>query len=204
MNKQFKLIGIFIAVVIFMLSGCNKQAESPFEVTTKEISLPLGLEEIAAMEMQLMSIPDCIIEANLWAGAAANDLSKGTLVGNVVAFAWGDYVYVKYHILRENCYLVNTHTYVSDKKPLTAVPGQFIYKMKFSDPYPTEYMLTIPWQEKGWQCDTILYIAAHATVYLANKGLETAWAYGNYSFIGEGISNKWGWFFDLLLCCRDD
>ena len=31
---------------------------------------------------------------------------------------------------------------------------------------------------------------------------ETAWAFGNYTFIGEGISTKWGWFFDYTICCE--
>jgi len=39
----------------------------------------------------------------------------------------------------------------------------------------------------------VLFIAAHAA--LTNG--ETAWALGEYTFIEEGISNKWGWFLSV-------
>ena len=39
----------------------------------------------------------------------------------------------------------------------------------------------------------VLYIAAHAA--LTNQ--ETAWALGQYTFIDENISNKWGWFLSV-------
>ncbi len=31
---------------------------------------------------------------------------------------------------------------------------------------------------------------------------ETAWGYGDYTFIDYGIANKWGWFFDYTICCE--
>ncbi len=39
----------------------------------------------------------------------------------------------------------------------------------------------------------VIYIAAHAA--LSNG--ETAWALGEYSFIDEGISTRWGWFLSV-------
>lgn len=48
------------------------------------------------------------------------------------------------------------------------------------------------------ECETVgeapvIYIAAHAA--LTNS--ETAWALGEFTFIDEGISNKWGWFLSI-------
>ncbi len=205
MQKQFNFFGIIaVSVLNFILISCGEQQKSPFEVTNQEKSEPMSLEKSSSGDFIYSSVPDCYVETYLLAGAGNNDLSKASLVGTVYAFAWGDYVYVKYHITRDNCYLTEVHVYVDDEKPSTGAPGQFDNQAYFSEPYPTSYLFQIPWRDKGWQCNTVLYVAAHATVCCGGEECETAWADGNYSFRDEGISKKWGWFFDFMICCYGD
>jgi hypothetical protein len=32
---------------------------------------------------------------------------------------------------------------------------------------------------------------------------ETAWGFGEHTFIDEGISRKWGWIFEYIICCDE-
>jgi hypothetical protein len=33
---------------------------------------------------------------------------------------------------------------------------------------------------------------------------ETAWGWGEHTFIEHGIANKWGWFFEYIICCPEE
>lgn len=165
MQKQFYLLGIVAIVVlslIFVIAGCDEQQKSPVESST--------VDNTAAGRLANMSSGCEPFVTELWAGAAQNDLSKGTLVGTVTVWNENGYLYVKYQITEAEWYLTETHVWVGtdyNNIPQNAAPGQFPYKKEFDDPQ-TEYTFEIP--ADGWDCETNLYLAAHATVCKPGEG----------------------------------
>jgi hypothetical protein len=113
---------------------------------------------------------------DLYAGAGQNDISKGTLVGNVSVSYLGGCVNVTY-MVDDGYYLGETHLWVGNN-PLpqvtrghrppayTDAPGQFPYGVDYgfnaSDPgtWETEWS----WSGCGFSSD--IYVAAHGVVWM--------------------------------------
>lgn len=103
----------------------------------------------------------------LWAGAAQNDTSKGTLVGYVEVYNDSDSLYVKYTINEPGWVILKTHLYVGETNPTTADPGQLGYQSgdsgqpAISSSGVLSYTFEI---DNGWTDGTDLKLAAHAEV----------------------------------------
>ena len=67
----------------------------------------------------------------LWAGAAKNDVSKGTQVGEVIINNNGSYTTITYTIY-EGYAMTELHIYASYSEPTTIAPGQYGYTREFS------------------------------------------------------------------------
>lgn len=65
----------------------------------------------------------------LYAGAAQNDLTKGTLVGNVTIEPWGTTGFKVTYAMDAPYALTEAHLYVGTLKPTAANPGGFQYKV---------------------------------------------------------------------------
>jgi hypothetical protein len=113
---------------------------------------------------------------DLYAGAGQNDITKGTVVGNVSVSYGGGCVNVTY-MVDDGYYLGETHLWVgNDKLPkvsrgrhgeeYTDAPGQFPYGVDYgfnaSDPgtWKTE------WSWSGCSFSGTLYVAAHGVVWM--------------------------------------
>ena len=103
----------------------------------------------------------------LWAGAAQNDTSKGTLVGYVEVSNDSNSLYVKYTISEPGWVILKAHFYAGESNPTTAVPGQLGYQsgsdgqleIKPSGEFTYTFKIDNVWDDK-----TDLKLAAHAEV----------------------------------------
>ena len=103
----------------------------------------------------------------LWAGAAQNDTSKGTLVGYVEVYNDSDSLYVKYTINEPGWVILKTHLYVGETNPTTADPGQLGYQSGDSGQpvISSSGVLSYTFEiDNGWTDGTDLKLAAHAEV----------------------------------------
>jgi hypothetical protein len=66
-----------------------------------------------------------------------------------------------------------------------------------------QYTFMIPLSDLEVNRGGNIYIAAHAVVS-CDGWTETAWAYGDDTFIDKKIARKWGWFANWEICCTDD
>ena len=94
----------------------------------------------------------------------------------------------------------------------------------------TSHTFTISLEDLEVECGENVFIAAHAVVCCEGWGkdesdgikeaminvfpdpdpdpepgevtCETAWGFGDYTFIDEEISKKWGWIFEYTICCE--
>ncbi len=193
-QAEWQLFGIVASIIIISLLpivfiSCSDQQRNPVEPST--------LPDVAALN----SVADdesleCQIWKSLWAGAAQNDTEKGTLVGTVVVKNDPTDLYITYEM--EPGYTLNeAHVYVGTSPPPKVAPGQFPYH---------SVPLSIPLSTFDAVEEGKLYIAAHAEV-CTTSGCEGAWAGGDsdsdYTFIEEGISKKWGWYFPYLKSCDE-
>lgn len=149
----------------------------------------------------------CIpFSTDIYAAAGQNDINKGTLVGELTAYSDGDYLYVTYDVSDRGCTLNELHLWVgTDYKdiPKNAAPGKFPYKEDDLMEGTDQYTFMIPLSELQVECGGNIYIAAHAVVS-CDGWTETAWAYGDDTFIDKKIARKWGWFANWEICCEDN
>lgn len=97
---------------------------------------------------------------DLWAGAAKNDTSKGTKVGEVTISYDGLKTIVSYSIF-EGFTMKEAHIYADDVPPTTIAPGQYGYTTEFSNGV-TSY--TVELDVRGNRDGSGLWVIAHAVV----------------------------------------
>ena len=172
-----------VFALMFVFVSCLEDHKSPVEISSLDQSQE---SRLAAVD------PGGALVTQLVAGAAQNDLAKGTVVGLVFVMPNPEMtaISVEYK-LNPGMNVTETHVWagtVLSDIPKNAAPGKFPYQARESIPF---------------QCGT-LYLAIHATVCNNNGECETAWAYGgkDNTFIGNGIANKWGWFVEYTRSCK--
>jgi len=130
------------------------------------------------------------------------DLMAGQHIdaGDVLVWNDGDYLYVKYETSGGWC-LTETHLHVAESEeeiPQTSkgnpIPGHFMENDEHD--CVTEYTYEIDLEEKGFECDDSLYVAAHAVVEKGEQE-ETAWGQGT-RFVERG---NWGMYFTYTVQC---
>jgi len=94
------------------------------------------------------------IVKDIYAGAAQNDLSKGTLVGTLTITRQGDQVNVAYEMF-DVATMSETHLYVGTTNVATTAPGKYGYLHELTDASEDEFTVTASNAD-------ILYIVAHA------------------------------------------
>ena len=183
MRKQYYVGGmVAVFALMFVFVSCLEDHKNPVEISSLDQSQE---SRLAAVD------PGGALVTQLVAGAAQNDLSKGTVVGLVFVKPNPEMtaVSVEYR-LNPGLNVTETRVWAGtdlNAIPKNAAPGKF--------PYQTGDIIP-------FQCG-ILYLAIHATVCNNNGECETAWADGGEgnTFIERGIANKWGWFVVYELPC---
>ncbi len=192
-HAEWQLFGIVASIIIISLLpivfiSCSDHQRNPVEPSNQ----PHVTNLIAAVSDDDV---ECVVEKPLWAGAAHNDTDKGTRVGTVIVKNDSTTLEVMYAI--DDDYTLNeAHVYVGTSPPPKVAPGQFPYH---------SVPLSIPLSTFDASEGGKLYIAAHADV--CATGCESAWAGGDtdidHTFIEEGISKKWGWYFPYIKSCDE-
>lgn len=137
---------------------------------------------------------ESLVIRDLWAGAGRNDTSKGIKAGTVSAeiIAPG-ILQVKYET-ESPWSLSEAHLWVGNSLaeiPKNAAPGKFTFKQELDYTYSAEFEVNLDLLGIDYINDPI-FIAAHCVVGDEN---ESAWAYGDHSFMNLGMAKKWGWVF---------
>lgn len=97
---------------------------------------------------------------SLYAGAADNDITKGTYVGYVALSFTGRVLRVSYHILAPY-FLSESHVYAGASEPVTAAPGLFGNTHEF----PEDGSVSTDAFEISFDtCTCQIYVVAHARV----------------------------------------
>ena len=150
MKAKIKFLPVLIGF-LFLFTYCEKGNDDSLNLT---MGAKKDLHE-----------GSCHVVQQLWAGAAKNDKSKGTLVGDVTAAIVDGNLVVHYKV-NPPWILSETHLWVGTAImdiPKQAAPGQFPFQHDLSG--ASEDMFTIPLADLGINPDEQkIYIAAHGVV----------------------------------------
>jgi hypothetical protein len=108
----------------------------------------------------------------------------------------------------EGWYFKEIHVYAgTDPVPVNnggnPAPGQFPYKVSFTEPYPSQHQFAIPLEDLAVGCGDTLNVAFHAALVKLDEygeviDEETGWGEGN------PIGKNWAMGFEYTICCNDD
>lgn len=177
-----------MALLPIVFISCSDQQRNPVEPST----LPHVTDLSAFVNEDDL---ECVVEKPLWAGAAHNDTDTGTRVRTMILKKDTTSLEVVHH-LDVGYTLKEAHVYVGTSPPPKVAPGQFEYH----EVPPSIPLSSLDAGEEGTLC-----IAAHAEV--CANGCEGAWVGGatdtDHTFIEDGISKKWGWYFTYIMSCDE-
>jgi len=149
MKTSLRIIPFILGTLLFF-TQCEK------DNVNVEDGLSPGLKK---------STNECVVVQNLWAGAAQNDLSKGTLVGEVTAEIMAPGTLRVTYSTTSPWALTEAHVWVGKSYqtiPKNAAPGLFPYSGSYSYSNSAEFLINL--SDHGINSGETVYIAAHGVV----------------------------------------